>query len=173
MRSQADDYKCNDQLKVGNGAGIHIANIGKKVIRNSTSSFQLNKVLHVPKFKISLLSIQKFNYDNNSYFKFHPSHFCIKDHAIKTILHQGPSKDGLYCSTPPISSPAAFIAEKTGSSIWHHRLGHPHSRSFHHIINHFNLSCSSLNVSKMCQGCALAKSSRLSLNVTIIIALLL
>jgi hypothetical protein len=78
---------------VGNGTRLVIKNIG---ISKLSPLFTLRHVLHVPKITKNLISIQKFTADNNVFIEFHPSCFFVKDHMSGKILHQGPSRNGLY-----------------------------------------------------------------------------
>ena len=62
-------YKGMDQIKVGNGQGIHIANKGNALYPSlQNSSLKLCNVLHVPHLTKSLLSVQKFTTDNSCFF---------------------------------------------------------------------------------------------------------
>ena len=62
-------YKCMDQIKVGNGQGMHIANKGNAFY----PPLKLSNVLHVPHLTKSLLSVQKFTIDNSFFFEFWPT----------------------------------------------------------------------------------------------------
>lgn len=122
--SQVDDYHGTDHLHVGSGKPLPILHTCSSFIPNKSRQFTLPNVLHGPSLSKSLLSVQQFTKDNNVFFEFHPSHFCVKDQVTKQTLLTGPSKDGLYSfsSVPPSVS----LTEKASSECWHHRLGHPH-----------------------------------------------
>uniref|UniRef100_A0A2N9F1U5 Reverse transcriptase Ty1/copia-type domain-containing protein n=1 Tax=Fagus sylvatica TaxID=28930 RepID=A0A2N9F1U5_FAGSY len=80
--------------------------------------------------------------DNNVFFEFHPSFFCVKDLFSGATLLKGQSKDGLY----PLHSlqqikPRALLGERVSTTQWHARLGHPSLRivrqSLMNIHSHF------------------------------------
>lgn len=164
--SQVEDYKGNDQVKVGNGAPLNIANTGKTLLHTPTRTFHLNNVLHVPSITKNLLSVQKFSRDNDSFFEFHRDHFCVKDRITKTTLMHGPSKDGLYylASSSNSESPSAFVASKERSAIWHHRLGHPAPDIMAKVFHVLGQSSSKIN--SLCSACQMGKSHRLPLPPT-------
>lgn len=165
--SHHTDYHGSDQLRVGNGNGLPISNIGKTTLHTPSSSFHLFNVLHVPSLTKSLLSVSQFSKDNRVYFEFHPSHFFIKDQVTQKILLRGETESGLYklSSSPPVS-PSAFLSEKIDSVCWHRRLGHPHLRVLRQILAQNKLPCSSNKQPTICHACQLGKSCRLSLPVT-------
>lgn len=125
-----DTYYGNDNIHVGNGTGLPILHIGSSKLYAPTKSFSLTNILHVPKIKQNLLSVQNFCQDNNVYFEIHTSFFAVKDEITHTTLLTGPSKGGLYSFELPRIQPISKVAFSTtcASSItWHQRLGHPHS----------------------------------------------
>jgi hypothetical protein len=122
---------------VGNGTCLAIKNTG---ISKLSPNFILRSILHVPQITKNLLSIQKFTSDNNVYVEFHPSCFFVKDCISRKILHQGPSRHGLYhrCS-PTAVPPSIFSSSRTTFVDWHARLGHPADRIVHNVLFKFQL----------------------------------
>jgi histone deacetylase 1/2 len=64
---QSEPYLGNDQIHVGNGAGLPIKNTGSTTLSTPTKSFILNKLLHVPHIKKNLIYVSQFTSDNNVY----------------------------------------------------------------------------------------------------------
>ena len=108
--------------------------------------------------KRNLIFISPFCHSNNTSIEFLPSSFFVKDLHIGTILLQGRTKDGVQewpmvtSKSPPL---LAFSTVKTNSSEWHHRLGHPSSSIFKHILSSFQLevssSCNTISNYNACQ----------------------
>lgn len=117
---------------MGNGSNLNIANIGSATLQANGSSFNLQHILHCLKAYANLLSIQHFCIDNSCYFVLTSDHFFIKDIAIRKILLQGKSENGLYpiqlgrTSKNKTSQITALLGIKTSTSVWHLRLGYPH-----------------------------------------------
>jgi hypothetical protein len=53
-------YQGTENVKVGNGGGLQIANTGSSLISTSNNQFCLNNIRHCPHASFYLLSIQKF-----------------------------------------------------------------------------------------------------------------
>jgi histone deacetylase 1/2 len=66
--THADPYLGNDQLYVGDGKGLIISNTTHKILHTSKRTFTLSNILHVPKIKKRLLSVQQFCCDNCVFF---------------------------------------------------------------------------------------------------------
>lgn len=62
--SMYSDYDVGDELLVGNGTGLTIANSGSITLATKSKPLQLNNVLHVPAIRNNLISISKL-YQNN------------------------------------------------------------------------------------------------------------
>ncbi|KAF7833293.1 Retrovirus-related Pol polyprotein from transposon TNT 1-94 [Senna tora] len=155
------DYSGQEQLHVGNGAGLNIQHIGHSSLKspfNSSVTLHLNNLLHVPNITKNLVSVSRFAHDNNCFFEFHPTCCFVKSQATKQVLLRGTIKgDGLYSfDSFPVSSgsgcqssrPSANLASSSTSvlslnkpvclhvvisnvQLWHARLGHPHS----HVVS--------------------------------------
>lgn len=96
LNIHTEDYCGQDQVLVGNDKGLKIHHLDKSIIFSAFKSFFLNQVLHVPHIKKNLLSVYQFTKDNDVYFEFHPSFFCVKDRSSGAIILQGQSDQGLY-----------------------------------------------------------------------------
>jgi hypothetical protein len=83
---------------VGNGAGLHIKNIGSSLVLSNKSQFLLKDVLHCPNVSTNLLLINKFCLDNNCWFALTGSSFTVNDNLTGSVLLQGPSENRLYPS---------------------------------------------------------------------------
>ena len=164
--THADPYLGNDQLYVGDGKGLIISNTAHKILHTPKRTFTLSNILHVPKIKKRLLSVQQFCRDNCVFFEFHSSFFYVKDLITKAVLLSGQSKDGLYILTESSTTclPQAFLS--TSADVWHRRLGHPSSRVLSLLASNKKVVCTSRPLNFHCQACPLGKSSRLSLGLT-------
>jgi hypothetical protein len=157
-------YDGPDELQVGNGTRLAIKNIG---ISKLSPLFTLRHVLHVPKITKNLIYVQKFTADNNVFIEFHPSCFFVKDHMSEKILHQGPSRNGLYHWFPPSVTPSrVFLSERAPSADWHARLGHPADRIVRHVISNFNLSATPNKNPIVCPACQRGKSHQLPFSLS-------
>ncbi|KAJ0610987.1 putative RNA-directed DNA polymerase [Helianthus annuus] len=162
----AQSYFGEDNLHVGNGKGLPILHIGYKKIFSPSKTYHLKNILHVPDIKQNLLSVQKFCFDNNVYFEFHSTFFCVKDTFTHHTLLTGPSNDGLYSIRFPFSQPVpkvAFSANKASTTTWHQRLGHPHFSLFRSMISKFDLPVLDKSFNIHCESCLIGKSSKLHL----------
>jgi len=93
---QSDTYLGNDQIHVGDGAGLPIKHIGSTTLSTPITSFILNKLLYVPQIQKNLTSVSQFTRDNNIYIEFHSSFFLVKDEATGRVLLRSKPKDDLY-----------------------------------------------------------------------------
>ncbi|MFS7946898.1 putative RNA-directed DNA polymerase [Helianthus anomalus] len=162
-------YHGNDSLHVGDGTPLPIFHIDSKTFFTPHKTFNLSNILHVPALKQNLLYVQKFCSDNDVFFEFHSSFFVVEDESTRTTLLTGPSEQGLYTiRLPHLKSlpKVAFTAVKESSTIWHHRLGHPHRRVLQSIISSYSLPVSTKLSSCLCTSCQLAKSSKLPLKLS-------
>lgn len=73
-----EEYCGNDTVHVGNGQGLQIANTGTAFIPSAGGKLALKSILHVLKIVKNLLSVQKFSFDNNCFFEFHPLIFLLR-----------------------------------------------------------------------------------------------
>ena len=57
LNLHAKEYSGPDQVRIGNGQGLCIHQIGFSILCSSSKNYFLNNVLHVPKISQNLLSI--------------------------------------------------------------------------------------------------------------------
>jgi len=93
---QSNAYLGNDQIHVGDGAGLPIKHIGSTTLSTPTTSFVLNKLLHMPQIQKNLIFVSQFTRDNNVYIEFHSSSFLVKDEATGRVFLRCKPKDGIY-----------------------------------------------------------------------------
>ncbi|KAK9051887.1 hypothetical protein SSX86_028515 [Deinandra increscens subsp. villosa] len=162
----ATSYNGTDNLRVGDGKGLPILNIGSSHIRSPTKKFNLLNILHVPSIKSNLLSVQKFCHDNNVYFEFHATFFSVKDTSTHTTLLTGPASDGLYSFQLPRFQPVpkvSFFAIRASPSTWHQRLGHPNPQLLKSMLKFYQLPLQNSKFNSICDSCCIGKSSKLHL----------
>jgi histone deacetylase 1/2 len=73
--THAEPYLSNDQLHVGDGKGLVISHTTYNILRTPQRVFMLSNVLHVPKIKKRLLSVQQYCRENYVFFLI--SLFCF------------------------------------------------------------------------------------------------
>ncbi|GAA0149587.1 hypothetical protein LIER_08725 [Lithospermum erythrorhizon] len=161
-----DPYYGPDSVRVADGSGLSIKHVGTAKFISNSSNFQLNHILHVPNLSRNLLSIHRFCVDNNATFEFTDTDFIVNDNKIQKVLLKGPSVNGLYVfphqhfhvshqsrpvvpssqqygQSPSLSSsafhfsPLQALTVVTSSSVWHHRLGHPHLAILRQVLSKF------------------------------------
>jgi len=151
-----DSYSSTDIVMVGNDNGLVIVGTGHTNL--PTTTLKLNNVLVVPDIKKKLLSVSQFSQDNNCYFLFYPWGFLLKDMKTKQVILKGSMADGLY----PINlrhlphHSFSLLANKVPDSLWHTRLGHPHSQ----VISILSLPSLHGKID-FCESCMLGKSAKL------------
>ncbi|KAG6718543.1 hypothetical protein I3842_04G156000 [Carya illinoinensis] len=84
-----EPFKGDEEVAVGNGAGLPILNTGSSTLFHSQNSFKFKNVLHCPNAAANLLSIQRFCFDNSCWFKLTDTHFFVKDNLTGRTLMQG------------------------------------------------------------------------------------
>jgi hypothetical protein len=121
----------------------------------------------VPQITKNLLSIQNFTSDNNVYVEFHPSCFFVKDRISGKILHQGPSRYGLYHWFSPTTAPPSILSSSRTTFVdWHAHLGHPADRIVHHVLSKFQLPFTSNKKQAICPACQQGKSHQLPFSLS-------
>jgi len=66
--THVDPYLGNNQLYVSDGKGLIISNTAHKILHTLKRTFTLSNILHVPKIKKRLLSVQQFCCENCVFF---------------------------------------------------------------------------------------------------------
>ncbi|CAL9026864.1 unnamed protein product [Prunus brigantina] len=109
-----------DNVTIGNGTGLRIANVGSSSLVSGHQVFHLPEVLHVPTLATNLLSVHRFCLDNNCQILYNALWFQIQDLQGR-VLYQGQCHNGLYplpTRTPSLfPSLAAFHGHKFATSI--------------------------------------------------------
>jgi len=75
LNLRSEDYTGIDQVLVGNGASLHISQIGSSILTPLKTPFVLKQLLIVPKIQKNLISVQQFCSDNVVYFEYHNRFF--------------------------------------------------------------------------------------------------
>jgi hypothetical protein len=169
--TNAQPFDGFDTVGIGNGAGLHIQNIGSSLVCSPTSAFHnflLKNILHCPNASANLLSINKFCKDNKCWFALTNDDFTVKDNLTGTVLLHGPSENGLYPikldphSFNKRSGFTALLGVKTNDMVWHQRLGHPSTSVFQYLLCHHHLRLlSPVSPPSVCESCQLGKSKQL------------
>jgi hypothetical protein len=79
--THANPYLGNDQLYVGDGKRLIISNTSHKIMHTPKRTFTVSNIVHVPKIKKRLLSVQQFCRENCVFLSFTPF-FFVKDLVI-------------------------------------------------------------------------------------------
>jgi hypothetical protein len=159
-----DTYHGNDQVWATNDTGIDIIHVSKTIMSHPTHPFHLNDVLHVPHTHKQLVSIHRFNLDNNAFIELHPFFFMIKDRTTRKVLLHGPCRGGMYPlpQLPQSTQKLLHLAIKPSSQRWHYKLGHPSRDIVHRVLRSNNISCSRLDSDEsICDACLRAKAHQL------------
>ncbi|KAJ9567715.1 LOW QUALITY PROTEIN: hypothetical protein OSB04_003681 [Centaurea solstitialis] len=127
------------------------------------------KMCYVFLLSKNIISISRLCLDNNLLMKFYSSVFVLKDLATKLKVLQGTSTKGMYelRSRNLSSSPSVFTMQRTNSTTWHHRLGHPHNKVFKILSSIVSFNS---NVHEHCHACHVNKSHRLPFSDSSIIS---
>lgn len=156
-------YTGSEKIKLGNGAGLKITQIGSTTLStsSSSSSFVLNNLLHVPTVTKNLLSVSQFARDSHVYFEFFPNFSFVKNHETKEILLKDILKEGKYIF-PTLqqelsSSPTIHHSTMTANfsiffSLWHNRMGHASVKTIKRILSQCNIDAKA--DSGFCDSCA-------------------
>ena len=159
---QADGYNGTDKLHVGNGRGLTIHHTGSSKLIFPCATFMLKHLFHVLHIKKNLLSVSQFTRDNNVYFEFYPSIFCVKDPLTGNTLLHGHSRDGLYTfPTCPPPLRLALLGECASTNRWHCKLGHPSLCIISRIVHTHHLTTLKNKVSGISPACRMGKSHKL------------
>ncbi|KAG5516925.1 hypothetical protein RHGRI_037606 [Rhododendron griersonianum] len=137
---------------------------GSTVPINSTGTLLFNKdiilkdVLHVPSFRLNLLSASKITQSLNCCVILFPDFCVLQDLATGKMIGWGKQSGGLYYMSPDRTLPTACHSTHPNAT-WHHRLGHP-SHDCLRLISKSN-SSKTVPFENFCNVCPLAKQTRL------------
>ena len=68
---------------MGNGKSIGISHIGNVMFSSPMKLIHLNHVLHTPQISKQLTNVTKLCFDNQAFVESYPSHFLVKDQALR------------------------------------------------------------------------------------------
>lgn len=141
-------------------------------------NFSLHGVLHVPTFKLNLLSIPKLLAQTPCVVNFTKTQ-CIFQDQFRKIIANGNLVDGLFMlqgqsynsshSSNSLTGQSAAIPSKFSSDLWHKRLGHPSLNTLNKIpqLSHvFHSKTINHTCISFCSICPLAKQHKLSFPVS-------
>jgi hypothetical protein len=156
-------YTGDEQVQVGNGAGLQIMYNGHSSVNTAAHPLVLRDILHVPQIAKHLLFVHKFSHDNDVFFEYHPWHFSIKDRRSRKSMLDRRCESSLYPLAPSDVEVLkhALISNGLSRDQWHAWLGHPSSQVVSSILHINNISCPSSSKSSVCNACQLAKSHQL------------
>lgn len=174
-----------DHVFLGNGQGLKIHSISSESVPSPFDpkrTLHFKNILYVPQLTKNLLSIKRFNTDNNAFFQFHPSHCFAKsqDDGATLLCGKGAS-DGLYhipgpssaVATPLVKSiipqviPQANVSVSapihisSTSTLWHNRLGHPNIHVLNSVLSMCNKPIINKNKIDFCVACCVGKHHKL------------
>lgn len=89
-------YEGSEEVMLGNGSTVSIADFGKGLLSTETLSLKLHSMLHVPMLTKNLIYVQRMCADNNVIIELSPSSFCVKDVKSRTVFLIGGIEQGLY-----------------------------------------------------------------------------
>jgi histone deacetylase 1/2 len=146
-----EQYYGKDTIQTTNGTGMRITHIGQSIIPTPTQPLHLKNIHHVPSISRNLLSVQRFTYDNNIFFEFHPWYFLVKDRGTRAVLLRGGCRRGLY-NLHISTIKQVFSSVKVSRAQWHSRLGHPATLVVQHILHRHELTSVSVNKVVICDA---------------------
>jgi hypothetical protein len=142
-------YTGDEQVQVGNGAGLQIMHTNHSSINTGARPLVLCDILHVPQIAKHLLSVHKFSCDNDIFFEYHSWHFSIKYRRSRKSLLNRRCESGLYPLAPSDVEVLkhALIIRGLSRDQWHARLGHPSSQVVSSILR---INYNYINVTSLC-----------------------
>ena len=140
---------------IANGDKVRIEGIGNLRLFDKEST-----ALYMPQFTSNLLSVKRATIDLNCQVVFRPDEVEFQDLKTGQVIGRGHSHQDLYhLEKTKISgaSPAhCLISDSNGveSTIWHSRLGHPHTRALNLMLPGMVFQ------NDECEACILGKHCR-------------
>lgn len=146
----------HDFVGLPNGEQTRINSIGSIQL---SSDLSLDGVLHVPNFRVNLISVSKLTRALRCIVIFYPNFCVVQDVDTRRMIGLGKHFNGLYYLTPA-QNPCLINHITCTSNLWHQRLGHPSTAPLHHLSQSFPDIV--FNNKHVCEICPLAKQTRLS-----------
>ncbi|XP_010496878.1 PREDICTED: uncharacterized protein LOC104773906 [Camelina sativa] len=137
---------------IANGEQIPVKGIGDLKLFDKTS-----KAFLMPTFISNLLSVKRATNDLNCYAIFGPNSVHFQDIETGKVLGEGQGSGDLYVlekTSPTLSTSTKSCFVVNSDSVWHARLGHPHSRALALMLPNVSFD------SSMCESCILVKVLR-------------
>ncbi|KAM2634977.1 hypothetical protein EV1_025388 [Malus domestica] len=143
---------------------VHMPNGGKATIESVgsiqvTPLIKIDDVLHVPNFRVYLLSVSKLTESLRCIVIFFPTFCVIQDMDTRRTIGLGKRYNGLYYLSTDQNPHFAHNINRH-SNLWHQRLGHPSSGPLQSLTKQVPNIVFDSNHS--CDICPLAKQTRLS-----------
>ncbi|KAJ9552992.1 hypothetical protein OSB04_017037 [Centaurea solstitialis] len=160
-------YSPIESISVEDGNKIPVLGTGSSTNPTPSKSLHLKSVLFNPNIIKNVISVRKFNIDNNTSIEFDPFGFSLKDFKNGTILSRHNSSSDLYLLTANASATTACFASNKDSSFWHNRLGHPGQPVMEFLRSNNLISCHKFHFPFVCHACQLSKHKRLPFSDTI------
>jgi hypothetical protein len=164
------EYDGQDEVVLGDGTGLHVANIGSTTVSSPSRSLSLKETLHAPFIHKNLILVHKFTHDNNVVVEFHPFFYLVKDSITGAVFMRGRCEDVVYPMElcPPLSQAHAITLVGTRASFdrWNHRLEHPSFKLLSSPLCSYNLYVSPSQSLLSCVSCQCNKSHKLPFSVT-------
>ncbi|KAL2541658.1 Uncharacterized protein Adt_02636 [Abeliophyllum distichum] len=145
-------------VQLPNGGNAPIKSIGAVNFENNMT---IDNVLHVPNFKVNLLSISKLSRGLSCNVTFSPDFCVMKDLTTKKTIDLGRQSNGLYYLS---EKPQIHHTTSGSTNLWHRRLGHLSASPLQFLAQ--NILDISFDFHDICDVCHLAKQSRLRFKVS-------
>ncbi|PKU78985.1 Retrovirus-related Pol polyprotein from transposon TNT 1-94 [Dendrobium catenatum] len=159
---QSVPYNGYDSISIANGSNMSIQNSGQGLLPlpESQRKLYLKQIYHVPSLNHNLLSVSSLASDNNVSVCFTPNEFIIKSLQDNRVLLRGPKLHGLYHIKTPIRCNNAVLTKSASTnSLWHARLGHPHSKKLH-LLSKIDPDINNVSLNSVCVSCNVSKSHK-------------
>ena len=131
----SDVQPASGNVQIANGDKIKIEGIGNLRLFDREST-----ALYMPQFTSNLLSVRKATVDLSCQVVFRPDEVEFQDLKTGQVIGKGHVHNELYhlqkteMSRPPTSQCLASTSSGVDSTLWHARLGHPHTRALNLML---------------------------------------
>ncbi|WZZ65969.1 hypothetical protein YC2023_077339 [Brassica napus] len=131
----SDVQPTSGNVQIANGDKIKIEGIGNLRLFDREST-----ALYMPQFTSNLLSVRKATVDLSCQVVFRPDEVEFQDLKTGQVIGKGHIHNELYhlqkteMSRPSTSQCLASTSSGVDSTLWHARLGHPHTRALNLML---------------------------------------